>query len=144
MLGLKLLLTLGVPVVLTRKVALAGVALVTVTPPPVACKFPAGIVLIKLPVRVAVTWTVTVQDPGVPPEAAGIVPPLNDSVADPGFAVTGPAHVVDTLGGFAITIPGWTPAKLSVQRTLVKSNSGFGLKTVTVNVDVPPRPMEKG
>lgn len=51
----------------TRNVALAGVVLVIVPPPPVPVKPPAGIVLIKLPGVFEVTSTEMVHDPGVTP-----------------------------------------------------------------------------
>jgi len=71
------------------------------------------------------------------------VPPLNDSIVPPGAAVTGPPQLLLTFAGLAIRMPGWTPARLSVQEALVSAN-GFGLKMVTIRRDTPPEAIEIG
>jgi len=106
MFGLKLLLTEGVGVPVTFRVALAGLVLLIFVPPPVALRAPIGIVLIKLPAVNEVTLIDTVQDPAVDPIWAGTVPPLKDKVVDPGTAVTVPPQVLVTPAGLAISSPG--------------------------------------
>jgi hypothetical protein len=56
-LGLKFLVTEGMGLPVTFKVALAGLVLLMVVPPPVALRAPAGMVLIRLPVTKDVTFT---------------------------------------------------------------------------------------
>lgn len=104
-LGEKLLFTVGAWMILTRKVALAGVVLVIGPALPLEVSAPAGIVLIRFPCVVEVTSSDTVHDPGVTPVCAGTVPPLNDKVVPPDTAVTEPPQVLDALTGFAIWIP---------------------------------------
>ena len=106
MLGLKLLLTEGVGVPVTFKVALAGVVLVMFVPPPVEVRAPAGIVLMRFPAVVEVTLIDTVHDPGVAPDWAGTVPPLKDKVVEPGAALTEPPQVLVKPAGLAIERPG--------------------------------------
>jgi len=130
--GLKLLLTDGVPGALTRRVALAGVVLVMLKPPPVALKFPAGIVLMWFPAMDEVTWMDTVHEPGVTPDCAGTTPPVRETLVDVVFTV--PLQVLAILGGLAIETPA---GRLSVQLAFVKSNE-FGLKMLTISVEVPP------
>ena len=89
----------------TRNVALAGVVLVMVLPPPEEVSAPAEIVLIRFPGVVEVTSTDTVHDPGTIPTWAGTVPPLNDNVVPPDTVVTEPPQVFELLTGFAIRIP---------------------------------------
>jgi hypothetical protein len=137
LLGLKLFATEGVPVPVTFRVALAGLVLLIVVPPPEAVNAPTGIVLIQFPGVVEVTLTDTVHDPGVDPRA-GTVPPLNDMAAEPAGAVTVPPQV------FPATFVTVTPdGKLSVQDVLVNANV-FGLKTEMRRREVPPAGMEIG
>jgi hypothetical protein len=65
--GENLLLMEGPRITLTCNVALAGEVLVIVTPPPVDCRAPAGIVLIRFQALVDVTSTETVHEPGIGP-----------------------------------------------------------------------------
>jgi hypothetical protein len=65
--GLKLLLTEGIGLPATFKVALAGLVLLIVEPSPVEVNAPAGMVLIRFPAVVEVTLIETVHDPGVIP-----------------------------------------------------------------------------
>ena len=90
----------------TFKVALAGVVLLIVVPPPVEDNSPAGIVLMRLPGVVEVTSIDTVHDPGVAPTCSGTVPPVKDNVVPPGAAVTEPSQVLVKFTGFAMTSPG--------------------------------------
>lgn len=71
--GLKDLLTEGGRILVTFKVALAGLELVTLPPFPLAVSSPAGMVLTRFPDVVDVTSIVTVQVPGVLPDNAGTV-----------------------------------------------------------------------
>jgi len=113
-LGLKLLLTEGTPAAETFRVALAGLVLLIVVPPPVELRAPIGIVLIKFPGVVEVTLTDTVQEPGVDPDWAGTVPPLKDMVVVPATAVAVPPQL------FAVRPTTLIPAgKLSVHEALV-------------------------
>ena len=105
-LGEKLLFKVGDRMMLTRKVVLAGVLLVIVSPPPEEVSAPAGIVLIRFPGVVEVTSTDTLHAPGVTPVWAGTVPSLNEKVVPPGTAVTEPPQVLEALIGFSIKIPG--------------------------------------
>jgi len=105
-LGEKLLFNVGDRMMLTRNVALAGVLLLIVSPPPEDVSAPAGIVLIRFPGVVEVTSTDTLHEPGVTPFWAGTVPSLNEKVVPPGTAVTEPPQVLDALIGFSIRIPG--------------------------------------
>src|ERR1041385_4118431 len=74
--GLKLLVTEGVPVPVTLKVALASLVFETFTPPtPVELSRPGGITLIQFPGALEVTLSDTVQDAEVEPVLAGTVPP---------------------------------------------------------------------
>jgi hypothetical protein len=69
LLGLKLLLTVGAPIPVTFRVALAGLVVVMVIPPgPVDVNVRAGMVLIQLPGVLEVTIMDTVQLPGVDPD----------------------------------------------------------------------------
>lgn len=104
-LGAKLLFNAGDWMELTRNVALAGVVLVMMPPAPEEVSAPAGIVLIRFPGVVEVTFTDTEQEPGVTPLWAGTVPPLNEKVVPPGTAATEPPQVFELLTGFAIRIP---------------------------------------
>ena len=121
--GVKALLTEGGVTATTVKVALAGVVLVTATgvPPsfPVDTRLFVGMVLIKLPVVVEVTFTSTKHSPGVAPTWAGTVPPLNDKAVVLGTATTAPPHVLLIPAGFAMDNPGWMPTRLSDQLALV-------------------------
>src|SRR5512134_4041182 len=121
----------------TFKVALAGVVLLMVVPPPVEDKLPAGILLMRFPGVVEVTSIDTVHDPGVAPACAGTVPPVKDNVVPPGEAVTEPPQVLVKFTGLAMTSPGWTPTRLSTQEALVSGNP-LGLKMVTLSREVPP------
>jgi hypothetical protein len=105
-LELKLLLTEGVRGAITFNVALAGVVLEMITPPPVELNAPAGMVLIRFPVVLEVTSIETVHDPGVDPDCAGTVPPLSDKVVPPAGALAEPPQVLLKLTGFAIVSPG--------------------------------------
>lgn len=105
-LGAKLLFNAGDWMELTRKVALAGVVLVMMPPAPEEVSAPAGIVLIRFPGVVEVTFTDTVHEPGVTPLWAGTVPPLNEKVVPPGTAATEPPQVFESLTGFAMSMPG--------------------------------------
>ncbi len=82
-------------------VALAGVVLVTGTVPvgSVECNVLAGIVLTWFPAIVDVTFTVTVQEPGVIPTWAGTVPPMRERVVP--TIVTTPPQVFVVFGGTA-------------------------------------------
>jgi hypothetical protein len=104
----------------TCRVALAGSVFEMALPPPMADNSPDGMVLIRFPSAVEVTVTDTVQDPGIVPVCAGTVPPAKDNVVDPATAVTVPPHVLMIPTGFAMTKPGWTPLKLSVQEAFVR------------------------
>jgi hypothetical protein len=84
----------------------------------------------RFPTANEVTLIVTVHDPGVGPVWGGTIPPLNDNVVDPATAATDPPQVLIKPIGFAITRPGWTLIKLSVQEALVNGNA-FGLKMET-------------
>lgn len=138
MLGLKLLLTDGPPAPTTLRVALAGLVLLMVVPPPVEFSAPTGIVLIQFPAVVEVTLTDTVHEPGVVPDWAGTVPPLRDMVDTPAAAVTLPPQVFEaTLTTLMFA------GILSVQEALVSGNP-FGLKMVTVRRDVPPDGIDLG
>ena len=107
----------------TFKVALAGDVLVMVSPSPVEVNAPAGSMLIRFPGVFDVTSTATVHDPGVIPDRAGTVPPVNDRVVPPGTAVTLPPQLLLKFTGLAIKRPGWTPTKLSVQVASVNGKS---------------------
>jgi len=120
--GSKALVSVGDATPTTVTVALAGVAFVIVTPPPVELNSLAGIVLIKFPRVVEVTLIPTVHSPGVVPTWAGTVPPLSDKVVVPGTAMTVPPHVLDMFAGFAMNNPGCTPTRLSVHVALLKAN----------------------
>jgi len=61
---------------------------------------PVGIVFVRLPAIVAVTFTVTVQE-----LLTAIVPPDNDTVPPPPVAETVPLHVVAAFGDAAFTRP---------------------------------------
>ena len=117
--------------------------MVIFTPPPVELNAPAGIVLMRFPGVVDVTSIATVHEPGVVPTWAGTVPPLNENDVPPATAVTLPPQVLLKFTGLAMTIPGWTPARLSVQEALVKAK-GFGLKIVTLRREIPPEAIEIG
>ena len=113
-LGLKLLLTDGTPPPVTFKVALAGLVLLMLVPPPVELNAPTGIVLILVPGVGEVTLTDTVHDPGVDPVWAGTVPLLKEMDVEPEVAVTEPPQV------FAVTPTTVIPAgKLSVHAAFV-------------------------
>lgn len=98
--GLKLLLTEGVGIPVTFKVALAGLVFVMVVPPPVEFNLPASMVFIKLPETCEVTFTVTVHDPAFDPTCAGTVPPVKLIEVD--VVETVPPQVLVTPGGLAI------------------------------------------
>ena len=117
--GLKLLSTEGIGDAVTFNVALAGVVLVMLTPPPVEVSAFIGIVLMRLPAVVEVTFTDTVQLPGVVPTCAGTVPPLNEKDVAPAVAVTEPPHVFVRPTELAMLRPGWTLTKLSVHAAFV-------------------------
>jgi hypothetical protein len=117
--GLKLLLTEGIGLPATFKVALAGLVLVMLAPSPVEVSAPAGMVLIRFPAVVEVTLMETVHEPGVIPTWAGTVPPLNEKVVEPATAVTEPPQVLVNPIGLAMASPDWTPIKLSVHEALV-------------------------
>ena len=128
----------------TFKVALAGVVLVMVVPPPVEESSPAGILLMRFPGVVEVTSIDTVHDPGVPDgDCSGTVPPVKDNVVPPGEAATEPPQVLIKFTGSAMMRPGWTPIKLSAQEALVSGNP-LGLKMVTLSREVPPAAIEIG
>ena len=122
-LELKLLFMVGGRTPTTFKVALAGDVLVMGSPSPVEVNAPAGSVLIRFPGVFDVTSIATVQDPGVIPDRAGTVPPVNDRVVPPATAVTLPPQLLLKFTGLAIKRPGWTPTKLSVQAALVNGKS---------------------
>lgn len=103
----KFLSTVGAMIVDTCKVALAGVVFVAKFPLlSVAVTVPAGMVLIKLPAVVEVTFTVTVHCPFVPPTLAGTVPPLKEMLVPPVTALTVPPQLLLTMAGVARLIPG--------------------------------------
>lgn len=96
--GLKLLLTEGIPVPVTFKVARASVAFVMLIPPgPVELNLPGGIILIQLPGTLEVTLTETVHDADVAPVLAGTVPLLKEMSDEPAFAVTVPPQVFEAM-----------------------------------------------
>jgi hypothetical protein len=97
----------------------------------------------RLPAAEYVKFTDTVQDPGVELDCAGTVPPLSENVVDPATAVTDPPQVLMILTGLAITSPGCSRIKLSVQAALVNGNA-LGLKTDTRRRAVPPAGIERG
>lgn len=121
--GLKLLLTEGIGLAATFKVALAGLVLVMLEPSPVEVRAPAGMVLIRFPVIVEVTLIDTVHDPGVIPIWAGTMPALNAKLVEPATAVTEPPQELVNPTGLAMASPGWTPIKLSVHAALINGNS---------------------
>ena len=85
----KFLSTVGGMIVVTCKVALAGVVFVAKFPEPsVAVTVPAGMLLIKLPAVVDVTFTVRVHCPFVLPTLAGTIPPLKEMLVPPTTALT--------------------------------------------------------
>jgi len=106
--------TEGVPAEVTFNVALAGLVLLIVVPPPLELKAPMGIVLILAPGTEEVTLTDTVHEPGVDPVWAGTVPPLKEIVVEPAAAVTVPPQVLVLTP--TIVIPA---GKLSVQLAFV-------------------------
>jgi hypothetical protein len=139
--GLKLLFTSGVGLAVTLRVALAGLVLLMFVPPPVELRAPTEMVLIKLPGVTEVTLTETVHDPGVEPDCAGTVPPLN--VMEVLVVETFPPHVSLMPAGLATLRPCCTPTKLSVQDALVSINI-LGLKMVMLRTDISPAKMEIG
>jgi hypothetical protein len=141
--GLKLLVMLGAGLPETFNVALAGVVFVMLTPPPVELNAPAGMVLMRLPVVVAVILIDTVHEPGVGPDCAGTVPPLSDTVVPPAAALTEPPQELVTPTGLAMIRPGWTRSKSSSQEAFV-SGKPLGLKMVTLKREVPPAGIEIG
>lgn len=140
-LGLKLLLMVGIVLPVTFSVALAGLVLLIVVPPPVELSAPTGMVLIKLPVVKEVRLTSTVQDPAVDPTWAGTVPPVKVMVVV--VVETVPPQVLVTPAGLATRRPGWTPTRLSVQVAFVRAKV-LGLKTVMLRTDVSPARMAIG
>lgn len=106
MVGLKLLLTEGVGLPVTFRVALAGVVLLMFTPPPVELNAPAGMVLIKFPTVAEVTLIDTVHDPGVVPDCEGTIPPLKDKLVPPAGALTEPLQELVNPTGLAMARPG--------------------------------------
>jgi hypothetical protein len=128
--GLKLLTMLidGGPGWITIKEAVAGLALVTVPPPPLAVKLLIVLVTVMVVALTPVILTVTVHEPGVEPVWAGTVPPAKEMVDVPATAVTVPPQLL-TIVGLLATVIG--TGKLSVQEALVKAKA-FGLTMVTV------------
>lgn len=104
--GLKLLLTVGIGLPATFRVALAGLVLVMSEPSPVDVNAPAGIVLIRFPAVVEVTLIETVHDPGVIPSWTGTLPPLTEKLVEPASAVTDPPQELVNSTGLAMTSPG--------------------------------------
>ena len=104
--GLKLLLTEGIGLPPTFKVALAGLVLVMLELSPVEVNAPAGMVLIRFPAVLEVTLSETVHEPGVIPSWAGTVPPLNERLVAPATAVTEPPQELVNPSGIAMTSPG--------------------------------------
>jgi hypothetical protein len=92
---------------------------------------------------VEVTFTVTVQEPGVDPTCAGTVPPIKDNVLP--TAVTIPPQVVVVLGGEAKFKPAGKRSSVQAGGVVerVRANE-FGLKMLTLRVDVPPADMDIG
>ncbi len=91
----------------------------------------AGIVLVKLPTAVPVTFTDNVQDP-----AAGIVYPADiETEVEPGTAVSTPAppQVVPTPGAAAITKP---PGRLSVNAEVIAVSAELVLVKVMVRSEL--------
>src|SRR5215208_6484094 len=94
LLGVKLLLTVGCPASFTCRVALAGLMFETFIPlGSLEVNVPAGILFVNVPGFGAVTFTVTIQEPGDDPVFSGIVPPFKVMVEEPGAAVTVPPQV---------------------------------------------------
>jgi hypothetical protein len=98
-LGAKLLLSEGGWTALICRVALAGVVFVTEIVPvgSVETNVFAGRVFTWLPAIVDVTFTVTVQEPGVLPTWAGTVPPRRDNTV-PEVVTIPPQSLVALLG----------------------------------------------
>lgn len=120
------------PTAETFKVAVAGREL----RPLLVSKSPAAIVLICAPAAPEVTFTVTVQVPGVfvPSVAIGIMPPA-PKVTDVAVVIgAGPPHVVEA----SPTVVKPAGNKLSVSEVTVSAVSVLVLDSVMVSVDVPP------
>lgn len=98
-LGAKLLLNEGGWTLFTCNVALAGVVFVTAMVPVGSVDFNVlvGILLMWFPAIVEVTFTVTVQDPGVVPTCAGTLPPMRDNTV-PETETIPPQLLVAPLG----------------------------------------------
>jgi len=126
----------------TVKVAPAAAVLLALPSPMIVTdKALAGNVLVRLPGVTAVTCNVIVQTPGMPPEAAGIVPPVSVTVVAPEFAVSVlPIQVVEADDGVAITIP---LGKLSVKDVIVAAPASALLNEI-VRVETPPGAMVDG
>lgn len=139
LLGLKFLLTVGVPAPVTFNVALAGLVVVTLIPPgPEELNLPAGMVLIQFPATAEVTFTATVQDPGVEPDCAGTVPPVSEMVDVPAGADAVPPQLFDCSPAIVML-----EGIVSVQAALVNAK-GFGLKIVMRRREVPPAAIRIG
>jgi hypothetical protein len=119
-------------------VALAGLVLLIVVPPPEELRAPMGILLIQFPGAVEVTLTDTVHEPAVVPDEAGTVPLLKDMVEEPAAAVTLPPQVLEATDT-TLMLAGI----LSVQEALVNAKL-FRWKTVISRRDVPPEGMDLG
>src|SRR5215208_2787204 len=119
LLGLKLLLTVGCPASFTCRVALAGLMFETFIPlRSLEVNVPAGILFVNVPGFGAVTFTVTIHEPGADPILAGIVPPFSVIVDVPADAVTVPPQV------FPVTFTTLNPVGISsLSEALVKANS---------------------
>ena len=82
----------------------------------------------------------TVHDPGVLPDWAGTVPPLNEKEVVPATAVTEVPQVVVKPTGLAMESP---EGKVSVHEAFVSGNA-FGLKMVTLRRDTAPAAIDIG
>src|SRR5579862_7648327 len=115
---------------LAVKVATAGVLLL----PLLVCKAPMGSVLMQMPMSLAVTLTVTLQDP-----MAGIEPPVRVTVELPWMATTVPPQVV-----LAFPETSRPPGKESVSGAMIAAAVPFGLLKVMTSAEAPPVKMLVG
>lgn len=88
-----------------------------------------------MPPRAAVTFTVTVQVPGITLLPAGITPPVNVTEPVPATAITPPPHVLEAFGTAAITTPGGNESVSGAVKVVAVL---LGLPKVIVSVEIPP------
>ena len=92
---------------------------------------------------VEVTFTVTVQEPGVVPTWAGTAPPINDRVVP--TTLTIPPQAVVAPAGLAKPRPVADRSSIQAGGVVerVRANE-FGLNMLTLRVEVPPAGMDIG